>query len=152
MSYVLLDEAGAVSVYPYSLHDLRRENPNTSFPATMSEEVLAEWRVYRVLPNSAPTVPHTKNVAEADPTLIDSVWTQTWIVTDATPEQVTERTNEQAAFVRADRNARLAACDWTQLADAPVSSLDWANYRQALRDITAQAGFPWSVEWPTQPS
>lgn len=58
---------------------------------------------------------------------------------------------EQAARVRDDRNARLAACDWTQLADAPVDSLAWASYRQALRDITAQTGFPWSVEWPEIP-
>lgn len=54
--------------------------------------------------------------------------------------------------VRAQRNALLAACDWTQLADAPVDDLAWAVYRQALRDIPDQAGFPASVEWPVAPS
>jgi hypothetical protein len=59
--------------------------------------------------------------------------------------------DEQAARVRDDRNARLAACDWTQLADAPVDDLAWAAYRQELRDVPSQAGFPWNVTWPDAP-
>lgn len=39
----------------------------------------------------------------------------------------------------------------TQVADAPVDKAAWATYRQALRDITAQQGFPWNVTWPEQP-
>lgn len=58
---------------------------------------------------------------------------------------------EQAKAVRADRAARLAECDWTQLADAPVDNLSWAVYRQALRDIPTQAGFPWNITWPVKP-
>ena len=54
-------------------------------------------------------------------------------------------------LVRAERNALLSASDWTQVADAPVDKAAWATYRQALRDITAQAGFPHSVTWPTKP-
>jgi Phage tail assembly chaperone protein len=34
------------------------------------------------------------------------------------------------------------------LTDAPVNKAAWATYRQALRDVTAQTGFPWTVEWP----
>jgi hypothetical protein len=52
---------------------------------------------------------------------------------------------------RVERNAKLAASDWTQVADAPVDKAAWATYRQALRDISDQAGFPWTIEWPTQP-
>jgi hypothetical protein len=59
--------------------------------------------------------------------------------------------DEQGVRVRAERNARLAACDWTQLADAPVDSLAWANHRQALRNVPTQDGFPWDVQWPEQP-
>lgn len=39
-----------------------------------------------------------------------------------------------------------------ELADAPVNSLAWAVYRQALRDLTKQDGFPWSVVWPDMPA
>lgn len=58
---------------------------------------------------------------------------------------------EKAGQVRAERNGLLTASDWTQVADAPVDKAAWATYRQALRDISGQAGFPWTVEWPTQP-
>lgn len=53
--------------------------------------------------------------------------------------------------VRKQRNDLLAACDWTQVADAPVDKEAWAAYRQALRDITAQEGFPLSIDWPVAP-
>ena len=58
---------------------------------------------------------------------------------------------EQAASVRAARNDKLAACDWTQLSDSPADKAAWGTYRQALRDVTAQAGFPWNVTWPVEP-
>ena len=56
-----------------------------------------------------------------------------------------------AGQVRAERDALLAACDWTQVADAPVNPAAWAVYRQALRDVTTQAGFPLNVTWPEPP-
>jgi hypothetical protein len=58
---------------------------------------------------------------------------------------------EQAKSVREQRSTKLADCDWTQVADAPVDKAVWATYRQALRDVTAQTGFPWSVTWPDAP-
>jgi hypothetical protein len=58
---------------------------------------------------------------------------------------------EQAKNVRATRDAKLAECDWTQVADAPVDKAVWATYRQALRDITTQEGFPWTITWPDAP-
>ena len=58
---------------------------------------------------------------------------------------------EQAKSVRASRDEKLKDCDWTQVADAPVDKAVWATYRQALRDVTTQTGFPWTITWPTQP-
>jgi len=62
-----------------------------------------------------------------------------------------QRDAEQAASVRAARNSKLADCDWTQLADSSADKPAWATYRQSLRDVTAQAGFPWNVTWPVEP-
>ena len=62
-----------------------------------------------------------------------------------------EQTVEQAKAVRQERNTKLSSSDWTQVADAPVDKAVWAAYRQALRDVTAQSGFPWTIDWPTQP-
>jgi hypothetical protein len=59
---------------------------------------------------------------------------------------------EKAAAIRAERDALLAATDWTQLPDVPESIRDaYAVYRQALRDIPQQSGFPDVVEWPVKP-
>jgi len=58
---------------------------------------------------------------------------------------------EQAKSVRASRSDQLKDSDWTQVEDAPVDKAAWATYRQELRDISAQTGFPWAVVWPTQP-
>lgn len=54
------------------------------------------------------------------------------------------------ADVRAERDAKLAACDWTQTPDSPMyQNVEWLTYRQALRDITQQSA---PVAWPVEPS
>jgi hypothetical protein len=58
---------------------------------------------------------------------------------------------EQAKSVRASRTEKLKDSDWTQIADSTADKAAWATYRQALRDITGQAGFPWTVTWPDAP-
>jgi hypothetical protein len=58
---------------------------------------------------------------------------------------------EQAKSIRDQRNTKLSESDWTQVADAPVDKTTWATYRQELRDVTKQTGFPWTIDWPTQP-
>ena len=58
---------------------------------------------------------------------------------------------EQATNVRRSRTEMLKDCDWTQIADSTADKATWATYRQALRDITTQTGFPWTITWPTQP-
>lgn len=56
--------------------------------------------------------------------------------------------------VRNQRNSLLRQSDWTQTIDAPLTQseqLQWQTYRQALRDITNQPGFPENIEWPVKP-
>ena len=53
--------------------------------------------------------------------------------------------------IRMLRNQFLLSCDWTQVSDSTTDKAAWATYRQALRDIPTQAGFPDTVQWPTQP-
>ena len=61
-------------------------------------------------------------------------------------------TAQAEAAVRKERDTLLAATDWTQLPDVPQDTRElWATYRQALRDITLQEGFPLDVVWPDQP-
>lgn len=53
--------------------------------------------------------------------------------------------------IKRQRNALLADSDWTQLPDAPVDHEAWATYRQDLRDIPQQSGYPTAITWPTKP-
>jgi hypothetical protein len=67
-------------------------------------------------------------------------------------EATRPRTPEELAVdIREKRNQLLTASDWTQTVDAPVDQVAWQDYRQALRDIPQQAGFPTDTTWPTKP-
>lgn len=60
-----------------------------------------------------------------------------------------------AAEVRTQRDALLTACDWTQMPDSPLdeeTKAAWATYRQELRDVPQQEGFPETVTWPEEPA
>ena len=67
------------------------------------------------------------------------------------PAPADGNTSELENEVRAKRNALLSGSDWTQIADAPVDQQAWAAYRQALRDIPEQPGFPHDIIWPVAP-
>jgi len=58
---------------------------------------------------------------------------------------------ERAVSVRNQRTEKLNDCDWTQIADSTADKTAWATYRQALRDVPSQAGFPWTITWPESP-
>lgn len=87
------------------------------------------------------------------PIFTDTTDEQGSVTTAAQHEQAykAQKDAEQAKGVREERNRKLTETDWTQLADAPVNSVAWSNYRQALRTLPEQAGFPFNVQWPKQP-
>jgi hypothetical protein len=78
---------------------------------------------------------------------------------DETTGAWVEDVEAMATAIRAERDARLTACDWTQLPDSPLPPADlaeYAAYRQSLRDLTDLAGFPWqgdvsATPWPNAP-
>lgn len=77
------------------------------------------------------------------------------LITIPVPETPPPPTVEElAASARMERDGKLASCDWTQLSDvplAPEAKTAWAVYRQALRDVPQQVGFPTEITWPTPP-
>lgn len=137
----------------YTIGQLRKDNTNVSFPRKISNELLSEYDVYPASVGDAPIIDirTQKRTQNIEATNVDGAWVYGWTVIDKTPEQIAKYDADSAEEVRASRNEKLSACDWTQVADAPVDKAAWATYRQALRDIPAQAGFPNTVDWPTQP-
>ena len=130
--------------------DYREAFPNTSFSTNgPNDEFLAEHGYAKV----SVFRPHdfsTQKLISSEPVFEDG-WVYTVAVADKTPEELQADLDLQAAKVRVQRNERLAESDWTQLADTPVDSLGWVVYRQGLRDITKQSGFPWEIIWPIEP-
>lgn len=87
---------GIIEKYPYSIGDLRRDNSQTSFPATPSKELLAEWGVLPVKPVDQPQYDLlTQTLTETTPQQVDGEWVQVWGVSEATPEQIAERKAEK---------------------------------------------------------
>ena len=133
-----------VAKFPYSMGALHVEYPDTSFPAAPTAETLAAFGVYKIVEAAAPTVDSKTHRQSQSIQEIDGVWTQVWAL-----QQLPQDT--ASANVRGYRDSLLNESDWTQVADAPVDKTAWATYRQALRDVSTQEGFPWEVVWPTQP-
>lgn len=71
----------------YTIGQLRKDNSQTSFPSNIPESLLNEYGVFKVEPTDYPVVGFDKNVTEGQPELVDGVWKQVWVVTDATTEE-----------------------------------------------------------------
>lgn len=86
--------------------------------------------------------------------LVDGVWTATYETIQLTVEEYEPYFAKMRTSHLTKRMVLLKDSDWSQLPDSPVSEEDkvvWRTYRQALRDIPAQRGFPFDIEWPTHP-
>ena len=128
----------------YSIGQLRRDNPNTSFPKVPSDALLADWGVYPYTVQDQPTVDYmTQTLKPTSLTEVDGAWTQGWEVSNMSVD-------DAGRNIRSHRDNLLQQTDWMALSDVTMSPA-WASYRQALRDITAQEGYPYAVIWPTKP-
>lgn len=87
----------------------------------------------------------------------DNVWRKTWVVRDATQEEINQRTEVEANEIRSRRDRALRLSDYTHVTDHPqplndeIKKQAWSEYRQKLRNLPLQNGFPWNIEFPTRP-
>jgi len=163
---------GNVDQFPYTIRQFRRDNPDTSFPRQIPNTILRRYAVFEVTELEKPSYdPLVQTLVMGTPTrevirlkteedclhpdtgevMEDEVgqplYGNEWEVahTVQNMEQATAETN-----VRAKRDSLLQETDWMALSDITMSS-DMTAYRQALRDIPSQEGFPFNVTWPTLP-
>lgn len=161
---VRIRETGAVMYES----EFRALHPNTSMPQQLTEALINDLGADVVFEGPQATGGTVYQYSQAQGVeQIDGKWYTKYVlgptfidtVVDGVTTTALEHENaykaqkdaEQAKSVRATRDAKLAECDWTQVADAPVDKAVWATYRQALRDITTQTGFPWTVTYPEKP-
>lgn len=149
--YVLI-ENNSVKTYPYTLNMLRKDNPQTSFPSHINDEQLADYGVYRVtFDEGADINPIThKSIGANTPILRNGEWVIESIVVAKTQAEIDSDNEQRAIAARLQRNELLKATDWYGLSDVTMPE-DIATYRQALRDISSQEGFPHNIIWPEKP-
>lgn len=134
-------ENGALLVYSYHPETGEFVGTDMAFPDPLTP---GEYLIPAGATDIAPPEPSANEVVR----FVNGAWVLEAIV------QTPPNTEAQAEAARAQRNGLLFMCDWTQLPDVPLSievKADWAEYRQALRDVPQQSNFPTEIIWPTQP-
>lgn len=154
--FVKTDENNNIEQYPYTLNMFRTEHRNTSLPKFLNNGFLERRNVYPVKEAVKPDYNEvTQYLQKAiQPIYENGVWILNWIIENKSLEQIANDTNIKSAEVRAERDKLLAETDWVSVrAFDTNTSVDtsWAQYRQELRDVTTQDGFPWTVVWPQKP-
>ncbi len=162
---------GQPDQFPYTVGQFRRDNPQTSFPRQIPNTILRRYAVYEVTELEKPTYdPLVQTLVVGTPTReVIRMKTEADCTDPDTGEVDTDQVGqplygnewevahtaqnmEQSvaeANVRAKRDGLLQETDWMALSDVTMSDTITA-YRQALRDIPSQSGFPFSVTWPTK--
>ena len=156
-----------------TISQFKAEHPTTSFPKQITTAILDSYGYDAVLNGAQAEVTAPYGVSTRDGVeQIDGQWFTKFIAgpvfTDTTDDEgnVTTAADNEAAYrakvdadagasVRAERDKKLTASDWTQMTDSPLSDSDktaWATYRQSLRDLPTASGFPHTMTWPEEPS
>lgn len=148
--------------------EIRKLNPNVSLPKVWNSNVYETLGIDPVFETPKPATTGDYKVVVRDGVEQDanSNWVQKWVerdmFSDTTEDGVTTTKaeheaayqarldTEAAANVRSERDQKLKETDWMGMSDVTMSA-DWATYRQALRDVPSQAGFPNTITWPTEP-
>lgn len=149
--YALIQN-GQVARYPYSATDLRLDNRQTSWPSgQLPDDLLASFGVLPVHGQPPAHDTSAQTVDELAPVFNAATnrWERRWSVRAYNQQE----RDQKAVQVRELRNQRLSETDWTQLSDTPGQTrAAYVQYRQDLRNVPQQAGFPFSVIWPTPPA
>jgi hypothetical protein len=147
--------------YPYTIEDLYSDNPYSLynqnvnmldiFPTT-EQHILHQYSLVEVFSISPPPFDEKmEKINEINPIFQDGEWRQQFAIVEMSEFEKNEKSQLKATEVRRKRNQMLADSDWTQISDSPVDKQPWAAYRQLLRDITDQEGFPYNINWPVTP-
>lgn len=152
--------------------EIRLIHSNVSFPINLTSDIIESFGYEPVFDGPKPKTSGPYQTIEKDKVLkVEGKWYVNYVVgpvfkeyTDSegvlhTVEQQKLNhklniDNREASSVRKIRNNLLSESDWTQLNNSPLEEdkkNSWRSYRQCLRDISSQVGFPWKINWPLKP-
>ena len=118
----------------------------------MSQAVLEGYGLFLVTEGDKPSYDErTQSVSLSSvPQEVNSEWKLVWSAVQKTADEIQDYDTSLEANIRNERNAKLSATDWWGISDRTMTAAE-ATYRQDLRDITSQEGFPYTLDWPTEP-
>jgi hypothetical protein len=148
-------------IYPYSINDLRIDNPHTSFPSAINNEMLAAYGVYPVTIQQNPIYDTATQYVETQnlPSLVDGVWVIEKIVVNMTLEQIQAREDGFKKQNKVKAAQLLQQTDWTSIPAVSdpdqsdpylTNAAEFASYRSKLRQIAIEPPST-VVEWPAAP-
>lgn len=141
--------------FPYSIAELKLDNPHTSFANNieLDFETLKQFNVFMIYPSPKPDFnPTNEKIEQGTPVKDNGKWVESWVVVALTDQEKQTLFESKADEVRAERTRLLTESDWTQFRDiSEDKSALWVPYRQQLRDISLQSGFPFNVQFPVKP-
>jgi hypothetical protein len=153
--------------------EIRRSMPNTSLPRVWTADICEFLGIDPVLAAPAPAASGEYKVVSRNGVTQDANgnWVEAYVERDMFADYVDEegvtvtkasqeeaytanKDAEAATTARATRDGLIASCDWMAIKafeGGTTVSAEWATYRQALRDVSAQEGFPNDITWPEKP-
>jgi len=153
--------------------EIRRSMPNTSLPRVWTADICEFLGIDPVLAAPAPTPSGEYKSVSRNGVVQDANgnWVQAYVERDMFADYVDEdgvtvtkvsqeeaytatKDAEAATAARATRDGLIASCDWMAIKafeGGTGVATEWATYRQALRDVSAQEGFPNNITWPEKP-
>lgn len=157
--YALI-ENDVVIKYPYTLGDLKKSNPNTSFADSVNNEVLAEFGMQIVYNTTPPPYTQLQYLEELTPqfNVENQRWEQVWLVVDKTPEQIAQEQEALAQQNKAIGKQILADTDWTAISSIAdplqsnpylINREEFLNYRNTIRNIVLNP--TWDAVFPPEP-
>lgn len=155
--FVKLNDAGEIEKYPYTVDMFRYENKNVSLPRILNNRFLEQRNIHPVYEDE---IPNYNNIVQqlvknSEPVYKNGRWVTEWSVETKSQETIDAEKLILETEIRDTRDKKLEQTDWVAVKafEEGISiSQEWKDYRQALRDITAQADFPYTVSWPAEPA
>lgn len=147
--YVLVGDNNTAEKYPFTVQELRRRHRNVSFPVPIPEETLNSFGVYSVATTPRPLFDSLTSTMRTIAVCNDEgVWEQAHTVVRLSEEQTKENVKSRARDELAETNDDLMFYLEQNL---PIPE-DLVAFRNYMREIESQEGYPYDLDWPTKPS
>lgn len=136
-----------IDQYPYTVGDLRRDNPNTSFPKQVPEATMAQYGMYPVGYAAAPDYnPDTHRIQNSNmPELVDGKWTLTKTVVELTSEQLEDRKAQKRRKIKDRRDIAISA--GTTSSGMTIATDDLSQQRITGAALAATIDPTTTVKW-----